>query len=75
MTAGSAGVQMLAGLTVIVLGILAVAGNNSVTLSLVALLGARGHGGPDREHPDRAGLRLHAVAADVITALNGRLEG
>lgn len=38
MAAGSAGVQMLAGLTAIVLGILAVAGNNSVTLSLVALL-------------------------------------
>ncbi len=35
---GSAGVQMLAGLTSVVLGILAVAGANAVTLTLVALL-------------------------------------
>jgi hypothetical protein len=38
MTASSAGVQTLAGLTAIILGILAVAGHNPAILTLVALL-------------------------------------
>jgi hypothetical protein len=38
MTSGTAGVQMLAGVAAIVLGILAVAGTNTVMLTLVALL-------------------------------------
>jgi hypothetical protein len=38
MASGSAGIQMLAGLTAVVLGVLAVAGHNSRLLTLVALL-------------------------------------
>jgi hypothetical protein len=42
MVFGTAGMQTLAGLTAIVLGILALAGNNAETLSLVALLALGG---------------------------------
>ena len=38
MASGSAGIQALAGLAAVVLGILAAAGTNEVVLSLVALL-------------------------------------
>jgi hypothetical protein len=63
MTSSSAGVQTLAGLAAIILGILAVAGHDAAGSDAGRPSCTRGDGGPDRQHVERTGAGLHAPRA------------